>query len=210
MAMNLIEELKNVDPKTPGSWPWPIKIGAFIAIFLLVVIIGALVDWQGELSNYQNAKQGEDQLRKTFLDKKREAINLDIIKKQLIETQQSFGALLKQLPSKSEMDALLTDINQAGLGRGLQFELFRPSPEVATGVFTEQPISLKVTGNYDDLGKFTSDISQMPRIVTLNDISIAPTGNGGLSMDAIAKTYRYLDDDELEAQKKAAKAGAKK
>jgi len=101
MAMNLIEELKNVDPKTPGSWPWPIKIGAFIAIFLLVVIIGGIVDWQGELSNYQNAKQGEEQLRKTFLDKKREAINLDIIKKQLIETQQSFGALLKQLPSKS-------------------------------------------------------------------------------------------------------------
>jgi type IV pilus assembly protein PilO len=210
MAMNLIEELKNVDPKTPGSWPWPIKIGAFIAIFLLVVIIGGIADWQGELSNYQNAKQGEEQLRKTFLDKKREAINLDIIKKQLIETQQSFGALLKQLPSKSEMDALLTDINQAGLGRGLQFELFRPSAEVATGVFTEQPISLRVTGNYDDLGKFTSDISQMPRIVTLNDISIAPTGSGLLSMDATAKTYRYLDEDELAAQKKAAKAGAKK
>jgi type IV pilus assembly protein PilO len=174
------------------------------------VIIGAVADWQGELSNYQNAKQGEEQLRKTFLEKKREAINLDIIKKQLIETQQSFGALLKQLPSKSEMDALLTDINQAGLGRGLQFELFRPSAEAATGVFTEQPISLRVTGNYDDLGKFTSDISQMPRIVTLNDISIAPTANGVLSMDAIAKTYRYLDEDELAAQKKAAKAGAKK
>jgi type IV pilus assembly protein PilO len=210
MAMNLIEELKNVDPKTPGSWPWPIKIGAFIAIFLLVVIIGGLVDWQSEYSNYQNAKEGEEQLRKTFLDKKSQAINLDIIKKQLVETQQSFGALLKQLPSKSEMDALLTDINQAGLGRGLQFELFRPSPEVATGVFTEQPISLRVTGNYDDLGKFTSDISQMPRIVTLNDISIIPSSNGGLSMDATAKTYRYLDENELEAQKKAAKAGAKK
>jgi type IV pilus assembly protein PilO len=210
MAMNLIEELKNVDPKTPGSWPWPIKIGAFISIFLLVVIIGGLVDWQSEYSNYQNAKEVEEQLRKTFLDKKRDAINLDIIKKQLIETQQSFGALLKQLPSKSEMDALLTDINQAGLGRGLQFELFRPSPEVATGVLNEQPISLRVTGNYDDLGKFTSDISQMPRIVTLNDISISPSSNGGLSMDATAKTYRYLDDNELEAQKKAAKAGAKK
>jgi type IV pilus assembly protein PilO len=210
MAMNLIEELKNVDPKTPGSWPWPIKIGAFITIFLVVVIIGGIADWQGEWSNYQNAKQGEEQLRKTFLEKKREAINLDIIKKQLIETQQSFGALLKQLPSKSEMDALLTDINQAGLGRGLQFELFRPSAEAATGVFTEQPISLRVTGSYDDLGKFTSDISQMPRIVTLNDISITPSANGVLSMDATAKTYRYLDEDELAAQKKAAKAGAKK
>ena len=138
-------------------------------------------------------------------------INLDIIKKQLIETQESFGALLKQLPSKSEMDALLTDINQAGLGRGLQFELFRPSGEVATGVFTEQPIAIRVTGSYDDLGKFSSDISQLPRIVTLNDITIAPVSSGGLSMDATAKTYRYLDEDELAAQKKAAKAaGVKK
>ena len=129
-----------------------------------------------------------------------------------METQLSFGALLKQLPSKSEMDALLTDINQAGLGRGLQFELFRPSPEVAAGVFTEQPISIRVVGNYDDLGKFSSDISQLSRIVTLNDISIVPVAGGGtLSMDATAKTYRYLDEDELAAQKKAAKpAGAKK
>jgi type IV pilus assembly protein PilO len=152
------------------------------------------------------------QLRDTFLAKKKEAINLDIIKKQLIETQQSFGALLKQLPSKSEMDALLTDINQAGLGRGLQFDLFRPGGEVATGVFTEQPISIRVTGNYDDLGKFSSDISQLPRIVTLNEISIAPAAGGILSMDAIAKTYRYLDEDELAAQKKSAAkpAGAKK
>src|SRR5450631_2366376 len=190
MAMNFMEELKNVDPKTPGSWPWPIKIGTFIAIFVGVLILGAVADWQGEWSSYQGVKQQEVQLRETFLAKKKEAINLDIIKKQLIETQQSFGALLKQLPSKSEMDALLTDINQAGLGRGLQFDLFRPGAEVATGVFTEQPIAIKVTGNYDDLGKFASDISQLPRIVTLNDITIAPVATGGLSMDATAKTYR--------------------
>jgi type IV pilus assembly protein PilO len=109
------------------------------------------------------------------------------------------------------MDALLTDINQAGLGRGLQFDLFKPGPEVATGVFTEQPISIKVTGNYDDLGKFSSDISQLPRIVTLNDISITPDSKSGvLSMDAIARTFRYLDEEELAAQKKAAKANEKK
>ena len=207
----LVEEIKNVDPKTPGSWPWIIKILTFFAIFGAVVILGAIADWQSEWSSYQGFKQEELQLRDSFLSKKREAINLDIIKKQLLETQQSFGALLKQLPSKSEMDALLTDINQAGLGRGLQFDLFKPSAEVATGVFTEQPISIRVTGNYDDLGKFASDISQLPRIVTLNDISIAPVTSGGLSMDATAKTYRYLDEDELAAQKKAAKpAGAKK
>jgi type IV pilus assembly protein PilO len=199
---NLLEELKNIDPKTPGSWPWLIKIGAFLGMFIAVVFIGAVADWQGQWESLQIIKKEELQLRETFLTKKKEAINLDIIKKQLIETQQSFGALLKQLPSKSEMDALLTDINQAGLGRGLQFDLFRPGGEVATGVFTEQPISIRVTGNYDDLGKFSSDISQLPRIVTLNEISIAANAGGTLSMDAIAKTYRYLDEDELAAQKK--------
>lgn len=209
--MNLLEEFKNIDPNRPGSWPWFVKLAAFVAMFLVVVVVGAFFDWQGQYDNLKQVKQEEAQLRETFLSKKREAINLDIIKKQLIDTQQSFGALLKQLPSKSEMDALLTDINQAGLGRGLQFELFRPGAEVATGVFTEQPISIRVTGNYDDLGNFASDISQLPRIVTLNDISISPLAAGVLSMDAIAKTYRYLDEDELAAQKRASKpAGAKK
>ncbi len=206
-----VEELKSVDPKKPGSWPWLVKIFAFLSMFVAVVAMGALADWQGQWEGLQAIKQEEQKLRETFLLKKKEAINLDIIKKQLLETQESFGALLKQLPSKSEMDALLTDINQAGLGRGLQFDLFRPGNEVPTGVFTEQPISIRVTGNYDDLGKFSSDISQLPRIVTLNEINIAPGSGGVLSMDAIAKTYRYLDEDELAAQKKAAKpAGAKK
>jgi type IV pilus assembly protein PilO len=209
--MTFIEELKNVDPKTPGSWPWLVKIAAFVSMFIVVVAAGAVLDWQGEWENLQTVRQQEEQLRESYLTKKREAINLDIIKKQLIDTQQSFGALLKQLPSKSEMDALLTDINQAGLGRGLQFELFKPGAEVATGVFTEQPISIKVSGNYDDLGKFSSDISQLPRIVTLNDISIiGDSKSGALTMDAVARTYRYLDDDELAAQKKAAKANDKK
>jgi len=209
--MKFIEELKNLDPKTPGSWPWIIKIAAFVALFIMVIAAGAVFDWQDEWGNLKTAQQEEDKLRDVFLAKKREAINLDIIKKQLIDTQQSFGALLKQLPSKSEMDALLTDINQAGLGRGLQFELFRPGPEIATGVFTVQPITIKVTGNYDDLGKFASDISQLPRIVTLNDISITPGKGGVLDLEATAKTYRYLDENELAAQRNTArKAGAGK
>ena len=209
--MNFFEEIKNVDPKTPGSWPWLVKITAFVSLFLVIVAAGALLDWQDQWDSLKMVQQEEDNLRETFLTKKREAINLDIIKKQLIDTQQSFGALLKQLPNKSEMDALLTDINQAGLGRGLQFELFRPGPEVTTGVFTEQPITIKVTGNYDDLGKFASDISQLPRIVTLNDIGVSPGTAGVLTMDATARTFRYLDEDELAAQKRAAKAaGAKK
>ncbi len=208
--MNFLDELKNIDPQKPGSWPWLVKLAAFIAMFLVVIVLGAMFDWQDEYDRLQQVRQEEEKLRDTFLAKKREAINLDIIKKQLIDTQQSFGALLKQLPSKSEMDALLTDINQAGLGRGLQFELFRPGGEAATGVFTEQPIAIKVTGNYDDIGNFASDISLLPRIVTLNDISISPVAGGILSMDATAKTYRYLDETEIAAQKRSSKpAGAK-
>lgn len=202
-----MDELKNLNPKNPGSWPWLAKILAFTLMFLGVVVAGALFDWQGQWETLQNAKAEENGLKETFLAKKKQAINLDLIKKQLVETQESFGALLKQLPSKSEMDALLTDINQAGLGRGLQFELFRPGPETVNGAFAEQPITIKVTGNYDDIGKFSSDIAMLPRIVTLNEISINPSGNG-LSMDAIAKTFRYLDEEEVASQKKA--AGAKK
>ena len=210
MNLNLLEELKSINPKNPGGWPFPVKIGAFAAIFLAVVAVGAVFDWQDQWEMRNNIMQEEEKLKETFLVKKKQAINLDIIKKQLTETQQSFGALLKQLPNKSEMDALLTDINQAGLGRGLQFELFRPGGEVVTGVFAEQPLILRVTGNYDDIGKFSSDISQLPRIVTLNDISINPAG-AQLSMDAMAKTYRYLDEEELAAQKKPSKpAGANK
>lgn len=202
-----LDELKNLNPKNPGSWPWAAKILAFLLMFLIVVVAGALLDWQDQWENLQTAKREEASLKETFLAKKKQAINLDLIKKQLIETQESFGALLKQLPSKSEMDALLTDINQAGLGRGLQFELFRPGPETINGAFAEQPITIKVTGNYDDIGKFSSDISMLPRIVTLNQIGINPAGNA-LSMDAIAKTFRYLDEEEVATQKKA--AGAKK
>lgn len=205
---NFLEELKSVNPKTPGSWPLPIKLAALALMLIGVVMAGALLDWQDEWEKLTIIQEEENKLKETYLAKKKQAVNLDLIKKQLIETQQSFGALLKQLPTKSEMAALLTDINQAGLGRGLLFELFRPGPEVATGVFTEQPITIKVTGTYDDLGKFSSDISMMPRIVTLNDISIAPIAGGLLAMDATAKTYRYLDDAELSAQKKP--AGVKK
>ncbi|MDD2699897.1 MAG: type 4a pilus biogenesis protein PilO [Sideroxydans sp.] len=208
--MNFLEELKNIDPQKPGNWPWLVKLASFLSMFLVVVAVGGFLDWQDQYENLKQIKNEEERLKEAFLIKKREAINLDIIKKQLIDTQQSFGALLKQLPSKSEMDALLTDINQAGLGRGLQFELFRPGGEVATGVFTEQPIALKVSGSYDDLGNFASDISQLPRIVTLNDIKITPIAGGMLTMESTAKTYRYLDESELAAQKRAAQAAKRK
>ncbi len=205
------DDLKNLNPKTPGAWPWPAKLLAFAVMFVAVVTTGAVLDWQDQWNRLKDAQQKEVTLKETFLTKKKVAVNLDLIKKQLLETQESFGALLKQLPNKSEMDELLTDINQAGLGRGLQFDLFRPGPETIKGSFAEQPITIKVTGNYDDLGKFASDVSMLPRIVTLNDIAISPDKSGILTMDAVAKTFRYLDEEEIAAQKRAAKAaGAKK
>lgn len=207
--MNL-DTLKNLNPKTPGAWPLPAKLIVFALLFVGVVAAGALLDWQDQWDNLQKAKAEEITLKESFLSKKRQAVNLDLIKKQLLETQESFGALLKQLPNKSEMDALLTDINQAGLGRGLQFDLFRPGAETVKGAFAEQPITIKVTGNYDDLGRFSSDIALLPRIVTLNEITITPSG-GTLTMDATARTFRYLDEDELASQKKPGKpAGANK
>jgi type IV pilus assembly protein PilO len=205
---NIFEQLKNINPKTPGSWPLPIKLGAFLLMLIGVVLVGAVLDWQDQLEKLTITQAEETKLREAYLVKKKQAVNLDLIKNQLIETQRAFGALLKQLPTKSEMAALLTDINQAGLGRGLLFDLFRPGMEVQTGEFTEQPITIKVTGTYDDLGNFASDISMMPRIVTLNEISISPATGGTLTLDAIAKTYRYLDEEELSAQKKP--AGVKK
>lgn len=204
------DDLKNLNPKTPGAWPMPAKLLAFAVMFIAVVATGAVLDWQDQWNRLKGAQQKEETLKETYLTKKKVAVNLDLIKKQLLETQESFGALLKQLPNKSEMDELLTDINQAGLGRGLQFDLFRPGPETIKGSFAEQPIAIKVTGNYDDLGKFASDVSMLPRIVTLNDIAISPDKSGVLTMDAVAKTFRYLDEEEIAAQKRAAKAGAKK
>ncbi|MCG6933365.1 MAG: type 4a pilus biogenesis protein PilO [Gallionella sp.] len=204
-----LNDLKNLDPKTPGAWPWSAKIIAFAAMFVAVVVAGAFFIWQDQLNTLDNARQEEGKLKETFLNKKRQAINLDLIKKQLTETQESFGALLKQLPSKSEMDALLTDINQAGLGRGLQFDLFKPGPEKKEGAFAEQPITIKVSGSYDDIGKFSSDIAMLPRIVTLNNISIA-SGGKDLTMSATAKTFRYLDPSELAAQKAGQRKGARR
>lgn len=188
----LLSDLKNIDPNNPGNWPWPVKIIAFIVMFVAVLAAGFFFDWQDQLQTYNDDQAKEVELKKTFLAKKSEAVNLDLIRKQLLDTQQSFGALLKQLPNKAEMDALLTDINQAGLGRGLQFNLFRPGPEARRGVLIEQPISIVVQGDYDDLGNFASDISQLPRIVTLSDISIHP-GQGNLIMNATARTYRYSE-----------------
>ena len=165
-----------------------------------------------QLDQINVEREKEAQLRTAFLDKKKQAIDLPAYVKQLEDIEKQFGALLKQLPGKSEMDALLTDINQAGLGRGLQFELFKPAPsETQRDFYAELPITIRVTGNYHDLGSFASDIGKLSRIVTLNDIGLSATKDT-LVMDATAKTFRYLDEEEIATQRKAAAAakGGKK
>ena len=199
----LAQDLNNINWKDPGGWPWAVKNIAFLLAFLGIIGGGYWFVLSDAWDEYSAKVDKEEALKKEFLTKKQQAVNLDLIKKQLLDTQQSFGALLKQLPSKAEMDALLTDINQAGLGRGLQFDLFRPEKEVVRGVLTEQPITIRVLGTYDDIGKFASDIAQLPRIVTLSDISISPTGvTPPLAMDAMARTYRYRDESEPGAMPK--------
>ena len=210
-----LEELKQLDTKNPGSWPWPFKIGAMLLIFVAILIAAFFLFYQSQLESLDKEEKKEVELKTVFVEKKKLAINLDAYQQQRAEIEQSFGALLKQLPTRSEMDALLIDINQAGLGRGLQFDLFKPAAtENVTEFYAERPINLKVNGNYHDLGAFASDISKLPRIVLLNDLNIVTGKDGVLSMDAVAKTYRYLDPEEVAAQRKStkntpAKPGAK-
>ena len=186
------------------------KAGALALLFIAILAAGAFVDWKDQYETFNQAQDAEIKLRAQYTEKKGKAINYELYRQQLFEIEQSFGALLKQLPNRAEMDALLTDINQAGLGRGLQFELFKPaSQERMADFYAELPISIRITGNYHDMGAFASDIAQLPRIVTLNDVSIN-NDKGVLSMEAVAKTYRYLDEDEVARQRKIAKEGAKK
>ena len=204
--MNLIEELRSLDPKQPGNWPWPIKAGAFILIFIALQVAAYFLLWSAQMEAIEKGRQDVAKQKETFLEKKKLAVNLDAYKQQRAEIEQSFGALLKQLPNKSEMDALLIDINQAGLGRGLQFDLFRPAAtENLTEFYAELPVNIKVTGNYHDLGAFASDVAKMPRIVLLTDVKLDPPKDGVLSMEAVAKTYRYLDEEEVAKQRKTTK-----
>ena len=201
-----LEELKQLDTKNPGGWPWPFKIASLVSIVILVLVGFYFGLYQGQLDDLSKEEKKEIDLKSTFLEKKKLAVNLEAYQQQRAEIEQAFGALLKQLPTKSEVDALIIDINQAGLGRGLQFDLFRPSQsENFTEFYAERPISLKVTGNYHDLGAFASDVSKLPRIVLLNDLKVDNLKDGALAMEAVAKTYRYLDPDEIAAQRKSSR-----
>jgi type IV pilus assembly protein PilO len=205
--MNILDELRTLDPKQPGNWPWFAKIGALVITFAVILVVFWLLLWQDQLDRIDKGRADVAKQKETFLEKKKLAVNLEAYKQQRAEIEQAFGALLKQLPNKSEMDALLIDINQAGLGRGLQFELFKPATtENFTEFYAELPVSIKVSGNYHDLGAFASDVAKMPRIVLLTDLKVDPPNKEGvLSMEAVAKTYRYLDEEEVAKQRKGAK-----
>ncbi|HNU65661.1 MAG TPA: type 4a pilus biogenesis protein PilO [Methylotenera sp.] len=205
-----LEDFNNIDFKNAGSLPGAVKAVLLLILFLVIFAVGYWYFWTEAFDALEAEKVKEQELRTVFLDKKAQAINLEGYRQQMVEIEKTFGALLKQLPDKSQMDGLLTDINQAGLARGLEFELFKPGQETQTEFYAEMPISIRVLGNYHDLGAFATDISKLSRIVTLGDISIIASSkegkqatNANLIMEATAKTYRYLDASEIAAKKKA-------
>ncbi len=207
--MNL-DEIRRLNFRDAGNWPVAVKVVVLVAIFVAILVAGLFLDWRDQWDALGAAEQTEVTLKAQYTEKKSRAINFDLYVQQLNEVEQSFGALVKQLPNRSEIDALLTDVNQAGLGRGLQFELFKPaSQERMADFYAELPINIKITGNYHDMGAFASDIAQLPRIVTLNEVVIS-ADKGTLAMDAVAKTFRYLDDEEIAKQRALAKGKATK
>ncbi|MFO0490619.1 MAG: type 4a pilus biogenesis protein PilO [Curvibacter sp.] len=202
---SLRAQFSNLDPRNPVLWPALPRYGLFLVVTVAVVILLWFIWLNGEDDILKESQQKEVQLREEYKTRLAKAINLDALRKQREQVLQYVTQLEKQLPSKAEMDALLSDINQAGLGRSLQFELFRPGAVVVRDYYAELPITIRVTGRFHDLGSFASDVAHLSRIVTLNNLAIMPGREGAvLTMDATAKTFRYLDKDEVAAQRKPA------
>jgi type IV pilus assembly protein PilO len=210
-----LDDFNNIDIKNAGNLPMPVKAVLLGVVFVLLLGLGYYFLLSPALETLDQEKAKEQQLRDVFLAKKSQAINLEAYRAQMVEIEKTFGALLRQLPDKSQIDGLLTDINQAGLSRGLEFELFKPGSEVQAEFYAEMPIAIKVLGTYHDLGAFASDISRLSRIVTISNVSVQPVATKDakpsnadaiLTMEAVAKTYRYLDADEIAAKQKALKA----
>ena len=205
------DQFRNLNPNDPSVWP-PVPRYALCLLVTVLVLVALWFVWLTNSNDELDAERAKEVALKADYQKKvAQAANLDLLKKQREQVQQYVTLLEKQLPSKAEMDALLSDINQAGLGRSLQFELFRPGQVVVKDYYAELPIAVRVTGRYHDMGSFAADVANLSRIVTLNNVSIAPQKDGTLTMDATARTFRYLDAEEQAAQKRAATAsGAKK
>ena len=197
-----LDDLKNIDFNNLAGWPLPIKIAGIAIIGILLLFAGYWFLISDELVQYDQEQQKERGLKETYLNKKGLAINLPAYKLQMEEMHTAFGTLLRQLPNKTEVPNLLVDITQAGLGRGLNFVLFKPEKEKPQEFYAELPINIKVTGNYHELGQFVSDLAALPRIVTVGNIDIVSDAkNSLLTMSAVARTYRYLEPEEIEALK---------
>jgi type IV pilus assembly protein PilO len=208
-------QFRGLDSRQPGQWPLLPKLATWLALAAMVVLLGWLLLLQSKSDELDAERAKEPSLKTDYRSKLAQAVNLPELKKQKLQVEEYVTQLEKQLPGKAEMDALLSDINQAGIGRGLQFELFRPGSVAVKDYYAELPISVKVSGRYHDIGSFAADVANLSRIVTLHDLTIATPGKDGaglLSMDATARTYRYLDQTEVAAQsaQKKAAAGAKK
>lgn len=203
-------QFQGLNPNDPAVWPPIPRYLLFFCVAVLAMVALWFV-WLTSVNDELEAERSKElTLRQDYQKKVAQAVNLELLKQQREEVQQYVTLLEKQLPSKAEMDALLSDINQAGLGRSLQFELFRPGQIVLRDYYAELPITLRVSGRYHDMGAFASDVAHLSRIVTLNNVSIVPSKDGGLTMDATARTYRYLDAEEQASQKRAAQAAAAK
>lgn len=213
MALNMNEivaDFQRLNWQDPGTWPLVPKLVILLVILIVVPVGGYFLDWQAQLETIDSSRREEKTLKDSYVSKKAQAVNLDLHKQQLREIDTQFGALLRQLPNKSQMDALLVDINQAGLGRGLQFEFFKPAAsESQKEFYAELPISVKVVGSYHDMGAFASDVGALPRIVTLNDVKIADAKDGNLRMEVTARTFRYLDEEEIAAKRRAQQSARK-
>lgn len=205
----LLEDFRRLNPNDVGTWPLVPRLTVLLGLFLAILVGGWWLVWKDQLETLEAKRSEEEKLKTEFVAKKTQSVNLELYTQQLNEIDRSFGALLKQLPNKSEMESLLVEINQAGMGRGLQFELFKPGQELVKDFYAELPISVKLLGGYHDFGAFAGDIGHLSRIVTLNNLSIAPVKDGALTLDATLKTFRYLDEEELAKQKKAAQGGKK-
>ncbi|NVM75865.1 type IV pilus assembly protein PilO [Duganella sp. SG902] len=207
------DQFRDLNGRHPGQWPLAPRVLCAVGVTAAVCAAGYFGYWSSQFEEQEAGALRETKLRDEYKIKTAQAINLDALRAQKAQVDQYVDRLQKQLPSKAEMAALLTDINQAGAGRGLQFELFKPQQEVVKDYYAEVPIDIKITGSYHDVGAFTGDIANLPRIVTLNNLALSTGKDGALTLEAVAKTFRYLDPEEVAAQRKAAadkKKAAKK
>lgn len=203
LSADLSAQFQGLKGRPPGLWPLAPRLLCAAGVTVAVLLAGYFLYWSGQFEEQDRLAADEVRLRGDYQSKMAQAINLDALKAQKVQVDQYVERLEKQLPSKAEMAALLSDINQAGLGRGLQFELFKPGQVVVKDYYAELPIAIRVTGSYHDIGSFAADMAHLPRIVTLNNLALASMKDNLLSLDATAKTFRYLDPDEAAAQRKA-------